>query len=162
MLKKFWICLPLLSSLLLLPGCGSEMPAASAPVEARETGQGEMMQQNSTSVMTLTAGGRQYKAVMENNPSVAALAGKLPVTLSMKELNGNEKFYRFSEQFPSRDKAVGEIHKGDIMLYDSSYVVVFYKDFPTSYRYTPLGHIENPEGLEEALGSGNVDIHWQK
>lgn len=42
---------------------------------------------------------------------------------------------------------MGSIHAGDIMLYGASCLVLFYEDFNTSYRYTPLGYIEDPDGL---------------
>jgi hypothetical protein len=46
------------------------------------------------------------------------------------------------------------------MLYGDNCVVVFYETFTTAYQYTPIGHITNPEGLKEALGSGKVTISF--
>ena len=48
------------------------------------------------------------------------------------------------------------------MLYGSNCIVLFYDDFSTSYEYTALGKIDNPEGLKEAVGTGNVEINFKK
>ena len=84
------------------------------------------------------------------------------MTLEMEELNGNEKYYQFAESFPANDEEIGQIQAGDIMLFAGHYVVIFYKDFPSQYRYTRLGHIDNPQGLAEALGLGKTVVIFQK
>lgn len=58
-----------------------------------------------------------------------ALLEKLPLTLNMDELNGNEKFYFFSEKFPTDSEPVGNIRAGDLMLYGSLCLVLFYESF---------------------------------
>ena len=50
------------------------------------------------------------------------------------------------------------IHAGDLKLYGSSCLVLFYETFSTSYRYTSLGYVENPEGLAEVLGTGSAHV----
>ena len=59
------------------------------------------------------------------------------------------------------DEDVREIHKGDVMLFDGQYVVVFYQDFQTTYRYTRLGHVEAANDLDAALGAGDVFLTLQ-
>ena len=44
------------------------------------------------------------------------------------------------------------------MLYGSDCIVLFYKDFPTSYRYTRLGRMEHPENLEALVGEGDITV----
>ena len=107
-------------------------------------------------------GEKVFDAILENNPSTQEFIKKLPLEVDMTELNGNEKYYKFGEKFPSNDKKIGEIRVGDLMLYDSSYLVIFYKNFSTSYKYTRLGKIENPADLEKILGSGNISVRIEK
>ena len=110
----------------------------------------------------ILVGEKVFDAILENNPSTQEFIKKLPLEVEMTELNGNEKYYKFGEKFPSNDKKISEIRVGDLMLYDSSYLVIFYKNFSTSYKYTRLGKIENPADLEKILGSGNISVRIEK
>ena len=110
----------------------------------------------------ILVGEKVFDAILENNPSTQEIMKKLPLEVEMTELNGNEKYYKFGEKFPSNDKKIDEIRVGDLMLYDSSYLVIFYKNFSTSYKYTRLGKIENPGDLEKILGSGNISVRIEK
>ena len=44
------------------------------------------------------------------------------------------------------------------MLYNGNCIVLFYRDFSTSYSYTRLGRVEDPAGLAEALGPGDAPV----
>jgi hypothetical protein len=76
----------------------------------------------------------------------------------MTELNGNEKFATLSTNMPVRASAPASIRTGDLMLYGSNTLVLFYKSFHTSYSYTVIGRVDEPAGLEVALGTGDVDV----
>ena len=108
--------------------------------------------------ITLSIGDRSFTAKMEQNSTAETFRALLPLTLEMQELNGNEKYHYLSQSLPTNRTKVGTIHKGDIMLYGDNCVVVFYETFTTTYQYTPIGHITNPEGLKEALGTGTSTI----
>ena len=107
---------------------------------------------------TIIVGSRKYEAVFYNHPAAEELVSKMPFEISMSELNGNEKYKYLDYSLPEKEQAIGQIQAGDIMLYGNDCLVVFYKSFQSSYRYTRIGRIINPEGLEAAAGSGSVKI----
>ena len=106
----------------------------------------------------LSAGGHDFTATLEDNTTAQAFVDQLPLTLNMDELNGNEKYCYLSTTLPAAPVNPGTIHAGDIMLYGSSCIVIFYKTFTTSYSYTKIGHIDNVENLQAALGAGDVSV----
>lgn len=110
----------------------------------------------------LNINGQSFNAVFYNNKTANALLKKMPMTLNMKELNGNEKYHFFDTEFPVNEKSPGKISAGDIMLYGSDCLVTFYKSHSTSFQYTPVGKIENASGFAKAVGSGNVKITFKK
>ena len=106
----------------------------------------------------IQAGNKSFTLTMYDNDSARALVDKLPLTLNMDELNRNEKYYFFSERFPTDSKQVGSIKAGDLMLYGSDCLVLFYEGLSTSYSYTRLGYVDDITGLKAALGSGSVQV----
>lgn len=84
----------------------------------------------------------------------------LPVTFSMDEHNGNEKYIYMNQSLPSASETIGTIQNGDIMLFGSDCLVVFYESFQTSYTYTRIGKISDTDGLADALGSGSVEVSF--
>lgn len=112
--------------------------------------------------INITVGGRTYVATLVDNDAARAFAALMPLTVDMSELNGNEKYYYLDTSLPVESSRPGTIHAGDLMLYGSSCVVLFYETFASRYSYTRLGRIENPEGLSEALGSGSVKVTFSR
>lgn len=110
----------------------------------------------------VTVGKKTYTLTLYDNASAKQLYKKLPMSITMNELNGNEKYHYFSDSLPVNSKQVGEIRSGDLMLYGSDCLVLFYKDFSTSYSYTKLGYIKDATGLVNALGNGNVQVTFSK
>src|SRR5438270_13730354 len=103
-------------------------------------------------------GSKNFAAVLDDNATAAAFQARLPMTVEMTELNGNEKYGRLSGNLPTNSANPGTIQTGDLMLYGSGTVVLFYKTFPTSYEYTRLGRVKDTTGLAEAAGSGAVTV----
>ncbi len=122
------------------------------------------------STMTLMAqtpiniiiGSKTFTATLADSETGEAFAALLPLSVTMNELNGNEKYHYLSSSLPTAAYQPGTIHAGDLMLYGNNCVVLFYKTFNTSYSYTRIGAIDNPSGLAEALGSGNVSVRFEK
>ena len=99
-----------------------------------------------------------FTATLENNEMTKEFIRRLPMRVETLELNGNEKYYYFEEDLPSNSSRVGRIETGDIMLYGTDCLVIFYESFSTSYSYTRIGKIDNLDGLENVLGPGSIQI----
>ena len=110
--------------------------------------------------MKITIGTTTFTAILDNNKTATAFKAKLPVTITMEELNGNEKFHFFKESFPQNASVPSTINEGDLMLYGDNCLVLFYKTFKTTYSYTRVGYIENIAGLKDALGKGSVVVKF--
>ncbi|GAA4409091.1 hypothetical protein GCM10023187_31840 [Nibrella viscosa] len=108
--------------------------------------------------ISIKTGSRTFAATLLNNAAVTAFKQQLPLTLSMKELNRNEKYAQLPNELPTNAANPGTIQSGDLMLYGSNTLVLFYKTFRTSYKYSRLGRIDNPAGLTAALGAGDVTV----
>ncbi len=108
--------------------------------------------------LLITVGTKSFTATLYKNASAIAFKSGLPMTINMVELNGNEKYFDLPKNLPVNASNPGRIQSGDLMLYGSNTLVLFYKSFSTSYSYTPLGRIDDPSELASALGSGNVTI----
>lgn len=108
--------------------------------------------------ITITANGETFSATLADNETARAFASHLPLTMSMADHLSNEKHADLSESLPSNHANPGRIENGDLMLYGSRTVVLFYKSFSTSYSYTRIGQVDDPARLARVLGSGNVTV----
>lgn len=111
--------------------------------------------------ITIRVGNHRFSVTLEDNATGRAFLSLLPMTVTMNELNGNEKYCYLSESLPVESFRPGTIRNGDLMLYGSSCVVLFYETFSSSYSYTRIGKIDDPSGLAVALGAGNVTIKFE-
>lgn len=117
---------------------------------------------NEVSQVQITAGGQTFAVTLLDHPAARAFRERLPLTVRMEELNGNEKYGSLPEPLPVDSQRPGEIQAGDLMLYGSDCLVLFYESFPSEYRYTRLGRVEHPSGLAAALGTGSVEVVFQR
>ncbi len=108
--------------------------------------------------ITVKVNGHAFSTTLYDNETARAFKERLPFTLDMSELNGNEKYYYLPESLPRNSSRPSVINAGDIMLYGDDCVVIFYESFSTSYSYTPIGKIDAPDGLAAAIGSGNAQV----
>lgn len=114
----------------------------------------------SVSRVQITVGEQSFTATLDESVTARAFAAMLPLTLNMSELNGNEKYHYLPEALPTDAAQPGSVREGDLMLYGSNCIVLFYASFSTSYRYTRIGQIEDPAGLAAAVGAGNVTVSF--
>lgn len=108
--------------------------------------------------LKITIGTNTFTATLYNNATVTAFKTRLPMTINMRELNGNEKYFDLPDNLPTNASNPGTIQAGGLMLYGSNTLVLFYKSFSTSYSYTPMGRFDDASGLTAALGLGNVTV----
>lgn len=114
-----------------------------------------------TMKLKITVNNTTFTATLQNNETAKAFKDLLPLTLNMAELNDNEKLTELPNNLPTNATNPGTIQNGDLMLYGSNTLVLFYKTFSTSYTYTKIGRIDNPDGLENALGSSNASVKFE-
>ncbi|MDN0054652.1 cyclophilin-like fold protein [Collinsella ihumii] len=162
---------------LSLGGCGSvqervtgsaseaPLPASqhAAPAAGDDERAGAVSEEGDRTVqsITLTINGTPYTATLEDTEAARALAERLPLSISMSELNGNEKYCYLDEDLPTSSSRPGTIQAGDIMLFGSDCLVLFYETFSSGYSYTQIGRIDDPTGLAQAVGSGSVTVAWE-
>ena len=155
--------------LLSLPGCGKTEPTAvnvsdreavseTVPEPAKSETFEDVPAAEETVAITLTVREQAFSAVLLDNETAKEFAAMLPMTLDMSELNGNEKYFYMDDSLPTNAEQPGQIHTGDLMLYGDSCLVLFYETFSSGYSYTRLGHVDDPSGLAEVLGVGNVTV----
>lgn len=139
---------------LLLEGCeASETKMRGASQDAAAT-----RAQSEEHRMWMIVGERRFAITLANTDAARAFAARLPLTLDMTDLNANEKKADLSQALPTNANRPGTIHTGDLMLYGSNTLVVFYKTFPSPYSYTRLGHVNDPAALEQVLGRRGVKV----
>ena len=160
-----------------LPGCGSRQVQnafadTTSNTAAVETTAVETTAVETNAAETAIAGEAKEKMLRmmigdtavavdwENNESVEALknlCAETPLVIQMSMYGGFEQVGPVGTRLPSSD-AQTRTSAGDIVLYSSSQIVVFYGS--NSWAYTRLGHItdRDPAGIAALLGNGDVKI----
>ena len=131
---------------------------AACPDNGKPTGGEQNGDGSEVNTMKVTVGNKEFTATLYNTEAAQAFAKMLPLTLNMSELHGNEKYNYMSSSLPTKSENVGKINAGDIMLWGSDCIVLFYKSFSTSYSYTKIGKLDDVTGLQQAVGSGSVTV----
>ena len=110
----------------------------------------------------ISVNGKKFEIVLENSESAREFYEMLPLEVTMNELNANEKYVQLNKNLPSKDSRAGIINAGDLMLWNSNTVVLFYETFSSGYSYTRLGKILNSADLSETVGNGNIQVKFEK
>ena len=148
----------LLGLLVVGSGCeaGQDRPAVNAADASPASRSQEVPR------MWMTVGKRRFAITLAGSAAARAFAAQLPLTLDMSELNGNEKHVDLPKPLPANASRPGTIRSGDLMLYGADTLVVFYLTFQSSYSYTPLGRVDDPSDLPQALGPRGVRVRFFK
>lgn len=114
-----------------------------------------------TQTMKITIADQVFTATLADTPAAREFKAMLPLTLNMSDYNRNEKVAGLPKSLTTTTSTPRTIQTGDLMLYGSSSLVVFYQTFPNIYNYTRIGTITNPSGLAAAVGSGSITIQFE-
>lgn len=162
-MRQFWMIIFAILLAINVSACSpddtpntSEIPKTEQPDDNNDNGENESMK------FTLKIGSSTFTATLADNETAKAFSTMLPMTINMRDVNNNEKFFNLSQSLPTATTRPDTIQIGDLMLYGASGLVLFYETFSTSYNYTRIGKIDNPSGLENALGAGSVTVVFEQ
>ena len=129
---------------------GAEQPTAEEPVE----------EEVKEKMLKMMIGDTEVSVDWENNESAEALkdlCAEEPLVIQMSMYGGFEQVGSIGTRLPSDDEQTST-SAGDIVLYSSNQIVVFYGS--NSWAYTRLGHITDQDaaGMTDLLGNGDVTI----
>lgn len=104
--------------------------------------------------MKLSIDNQELDVAWEDNDSVKALKGILPLTINMHEYGGFEQTGSIGQSIVRNDSQI-DVVPGDIVLYSGNAISVFYST--SSWSYTRLGHINlNKNELNALLNKKSV------
>jgi hypothetical protein len=158
MKQKILIIILVFSFLKVFACCNTEQ---EHPVTDTINSENATNNETMNSKIRIKIGSKIFNATLSNNATAAVFKAMLPMTINMTELNGNEKYFNLSNNLPVNTSNPSNIQNGDLMLYGSNTLVLFYKSFVTSYSYTNLGRIDDTTGLTDALSAGNVEVAFE-
>ena len=116
-------------------------------------------QEEASMQIQVTVNDTPFTATIEDAAAGQELIARLPLTLSMEELHGNEKYCYTGQGFGGESYVPGTIEAGDLMVFGSDCLVLFYETFSNGgWSYQRVGKIDDPSGLAEACGSGTATV----
>ncbi len=110
-----------------------------------------------TSDLVLTVDGIKLDVEWENNKSVEALKSLAPLTINTQQYGGFEQVGDIGSSLPQDDSNI-TTQAGDIVLYSSNSISIFYDS--NTWSYTRLGKItgKTQAELKELLGKDRVTV----
>jgi hypothetical protein len=156
--RRFYAVVLIIAMAMLLTACSGSNEAQENEEPEQNTESTE--EDNGMGSITMKINDEEMTVTWEDNESVEALAklvSESPLTIDMSMYGGFEQVGAIGTDLPSNDISI-TTKPGDIVLYTSSNMVVFYGS--NSWSYTMLGHIENKseDELEALLGANDVKI----
>lgn len=111
-----------------------------------------------TTQINVQVDGYTFTATLENNSSAQSFVSLIrnsPLTIQMKDYSGFEKIGSLGTTLPTNDQQT-TTQSGDIVLYGSSQIVMFYGS--NSWSYTRLAKIDNLSDWQKALQADTVSV----
>lgn len=133
----------------------AEESATPTPQESPESEDNSNMKN-----LVLTVDGTELTVSWEDNQAVEELAEYVQekdILVSTSQYGGFEQVGSLPQSFSSSDRQI-TTNPGDIVLYTSDQMVLFYGS--NSWSYTKLGHIEGltRQELTDLLGKDSVEV----
>ena len=164
-MKRFLTNVMCIVFILYLSACGSTTnnqseDMSNADILDKEIVDGETnTASGEESEMKLFINDVEIPVIWEENDSVAELmedASKGDIIISMSMYSDFEQVGSLGKKYRSNDKQM-TVHNGDIVLYNSSNIVLYYAS--NTWSYTRLGKMDLPEQeVIDLLSNGNVTI----
>lgn len=133
----------------------AEQPATGAPANEANT---KDTTEESITQMNVQVGDVTFTATLADTAAAEAFAAMLqnaPVSIPMQDYGGFEKVGALGMTLPASDYPT-TAQSGDIVLYNSNQIVIFYGS--NSWSYTRLGRIADLTNWSNALGNGDVTV----
>lgn len=135
-------------------------PSESKPEETQSETSKDTEEKPAMKTLIMKIDGKKVTVDWEENEAVAALAELVkdrPLTVQTSMYGGFEQVGSIGTSLPRND-AQTTTQAGDIVLYSSDQIVVFYGS--NSWAYTRLGHITDKTAaqMKALLGNENVTI----
>lgn len=98
--------------------------------------------------------------IWEDNATVQELANRSPIKLTVTDYGRKEKVGKLPFTPTARqDLAPAQVNKGEVYLYGSNSLVIFYVSGPNQWGgYTPLGVLQDPDILDAFISSGETAV----
>ena len=154
---RLLICAILLT---MLSGCNSSNSIVSnTSNNTSQNAEAEHDLKGKENYMKLFINDKEIPVTWESNDSVKEIMENVAnneIVVEMSMYSDNEQVGSLGKKYTSNDKQT-VTHNGDIVLYNSSNIVVFYGS--NSWSYTRLGKMDLEEQeVTELLSNGNVTI----
>lgn len=102
------------------------------PIKVKPTGQ-----------LVLQLENEKVPIIVSNTKIVKNMSGYMPFDVTFDELNGNEIYAELPFAIEASPEKVKEVKAGDVMLFGSSILVIFYETHKTDYQYTKIGKVSD-------------------
>ena len=156
--KKLWILLPSTFALISCVNQNQNLSSSIMKETSIATSIESQASKESEQNMKLYVDEQEIDVAWLDNPSVNALKEltKSPLTIDMHRFGGFEQVGSIGQSIISNDVQMNT-NPGDIVLYDSSNIVIFFGT--NSWSYTKLGHIDlSVDALKGLLDKPNVTL----
>jgi len=165
-MKKVIIVISLVLMIITLSACssipdGNETTSTAANEASQTASESTTKKPQATEMkVNIRINGKTFSATLEDNEAAKELYEIIKtagLTVEMSDYSGFEKVGALGHTLTSNDKQT-TTEAGDIVLYQSNQIVMFYGS--NSWSYTRLGKIDDLSGWEEALGSGDITAEF--